>query len=63
MKNYYKITKCTSCKHKLTWSQKMNSYGICPKCGYNSKCTICKTEDIVLQKITFLQKIFNLKFK
>lgn len=36
---------CISCRGYLTFDQKMDSHGVCPKCGYTDEScvTVCRT--------------------
>ena len=34
---------CVKCYRYMTWGCMMDSYGICPNCGYNSNATVCDT--------------------
>jgi hypothetical protein len=47
---WYSIKICTTCKSKLTESQRTQS-GICPYCVNDSMTNICDTENVLLRKV------------
>lgn len=48
--NWYGIDVCTNCKDRLYDKDKMYSGGVCPKCGFVTAGTVCRTEKIVLKQ-------------
>lgn len=42
---------CKTCDEVLSYNTKMNSDGVCPLCGYDSKCTICDTTAVIVREI------------
>ena len=52
---WYGLPKCKSCNGGLTSNIVMHSQGICPKCGFNSKSTVCDYYYVIARKHTVIQ--------
>jgi len=53
--HWYGLDICNKCHRRLNVNDKMCSGGICPKCGYNNKSTVCKTIKVVLKETKHYQ--------
>ena len=53
--DWYGLPKCKSCNGGLTKDIVMHSNGICPKCGFDSKSTICDYYYVIARKHTVIQ--------
>ena len=50
--NWYKLYGCKTCKGELTRDEVIQSSGICPKCGVDSKSTIIDTISTIVREYT-----------
>ena len=60
--DWYGVPRCSSCNKNLTNNIVMHSQGICPKCGFDSKSTVCDYHYVIVRKITVIQLNSNFPF-
>ena len=60
--DWYGLPKCKSCNGRLTKNIVAHSNGICPKCGFDSKSSVCDYYYVIVRKHTVIQLNSNFPF-
>ena len=60
--DWYGVPRCSSCNKNLNRDIVIHSQGICPKCGFDSKLSICDCYYATVRKITVIQLNSNFPF-